>query len=42
MDSIIGDLEAMGCSSRKLDAIEDALSQYPYNNGLTYTNMKYR
>ena len=42
MDSIIGDLEAMGCSVRKIRDIEYVLSSYPYNNGLTYTNMQYR
>ena len=42
MDSIIGDLEAMGCSARKILDIERVLSSYPYNNGLTYTNMQYR
>lgn len=42
MDSIIGDLEAMGCSSKKIEDIEYAITQYPYNNGLTYSNIDYR
>lgn len=42
MDSIIGDLESMGCSSRKINDIELAITQYPYNNGLTYSNIEYR
>lgn len=42
MDSIIGDLELMGCSRRKIDDIEYTLTEYPYNNGLTYSNVVYR
>ena len=38
LDSIIGDLESMGCTENKIDNIEYALTQYPYNNGLTYSN----
>lgn len=42
MDSIIGDLESMGCSDKKINEIEWALTQYPYNNGLTYSNIEHR
>ena len=42
MDSILGDLESMGCSARKLSNIEKTLTEYPYNNGLTYSNIVYR
>lgn len=42
MDSIIGDLEAMGCSSKKIDDIEYAITRYQYNNGLTYSNIERR
>jgi hypothetical protein len=42
MDSILGDLESMGCSERKINDIEYALTEYPYNNGLTYSNIVYR
>lgn len=42
MDSIIGDLESMGCSERKIYNIEKTLTEYPYNNGLTYSNIEYR
>jgi hypothetical protein len=42
MDSILGDLESMGCSARKLNNIEKTLTEYPYNNGLTYSNIVYR
>lgn len=42
MDSILGDLESMGCSARKLNNIEKTLTESPYNNGLTYSNIVYR
>lgn len=42
MDSILGELESMGCSRKKLNNIEKTLTEYPYNNGLTYSNVAYR
>lgn len=42
MDSILGELESMGCSRKKLNNIENTLTEYPYNNGLTYSNVAYR
>lgn len=42
MDSILGELESMGCSRKKLNNIEKTFTEYPYNNGLTYSNVAYR
>lgn len=40
MDEILEELEMMGCTYT--EEIEKDLTQQPYNNGLTYTNMKNR
>lgn len=42
IDSILDDLESMGCSLKKMYDIEHAITQYPFNNGLTYSNTLYR
>ena len=40
MDEILDELENIGC--RYTDEIEEDLTVNPYNNGLTYSNMKAR
>ena len=40
MDEILEELEMIGCTYA--DEIEEDLTQYPYNNGLTYSNMRRR
>ena len=40
MDEILEELEMIGCTYA--EDIEDDLTQQPYNNGLTYSNMKRR
>lgn len=40
MDEILDELENIGCNYT--DEIEEDLTERPYNNGLTYTNMKRR
>ena len=40
MDEILEELEMMGCTYA--DEIEEDLTQQPYNNGLTYSNMRRR
>lgn len=37
MDEILDELENIGC--KYADEIEEELTQNPYNNGLTYSNM---
>ena len=40
MDEILEELEMIGCTYA--DEIEEDLTQHPYNNGLTYSNMRRR
>lgn len=40
MDEILEELEMIGCTYA--DEIEEDLIQHPYNNGLTYSNMRRR
>lgn len=40
MDEILEELEMIGCTYT--DEIEEDLTQQPYNNGLTYSNMRRR
>lgn len=40
MDEILDELEMIGCTYA--DEIEEDLTQQPYNNGLTYSNMRRR
>ena len=40
MDEILEELEMIGCNYT--DEIEEDLTQHPYNNGLTYSNLKRR
>ena len=40
MDDILEELEMIGCTYA--DEIEEDLTQHPYNNGLTYSNMRRR
>lgn len=40
MDEILEELEIIGCTYT--DEIEEDLTQQPYNNGLTYSNMRRR
>lgn len=40
MDEILEELEIIGCTYA--DEIEEDLTQHPYNNGLTYSNMRRR
>ena len=40
MDEILEELEMIGCTYT--DEIEEDLTQQPYNNGLTYSNMRKR
>lgn len=40
MDEILEELEMIGCTYA--DKIEEDLTQHPYNNGLTYSNMRRR
>lgn len=42
MDDILGELEEMGCSEKKLDEIAESLAKQQYNTGLTYSNLKGR
>lgn len=42
LDDILGELEEIGCSADKLDAIEYNLATEQYNIGLTYSNLKGR
>jgi len=35
----LGELESLGCSSRKLEEIEETLTMNQYNYGLTYSNL---
>ena len=40
MDEILEELEMIGCTYA--DEIEEDLTQHPYNNGLTYSNLRKR
>ena len=40
MDEILEELEMIGCTYA--DEIEEDLTQHPYNNGLTYSNLHRR
>ena len=40
MNEILEELEMIGCTYA--DEIEEDLTQHPYNNGLTYSNMRRR
>ena len=40
MDEILEELEMIGCTYA--DEIEEDLTQHPYNNGLTYSNLRRR
>lgn len=42
MDDILGELEEIGCSEKKLDEIAESLAKQQYNTGLTYSNLKGR
>lgn len=42
LSDIIGELEEIGCSERKLEDIEVSLATEQYNIGLTYSNLKGR
>ena len=42
LDDILGELEEIGCSDKKLDEIERSLTTEQYNIGLTYSNLKGR
>jgi len=42
LDDILGELEEIGCSDKKLDEIGSSLSTERYNIGLTYSNLKGR
>ena len=42
MDLILDDLESMGCSKIKRNNIINTLTEYQYNNGLTYSNVVYK
>lgn len=42
MDNILYDLIQIGCSSTKVNKVYYELTRHPYNNGLTYSNVKYR
>ena len=42
MDEILGNLEEIGCSDRKIEEIAENLSKQQYNTGLTYSNLKGR
>lgn len=42
MTEILDVLKKLGCSPRKIKQIETDLTQFPYNNGLTYSNFENR
>ena len=42
MDDILGNLEEIGCSDKKIDEIAEKLTSQQYNTGLTYSNLKGR
>ena len=42
MDDILGELEEIGCTEKKLDEIAESLLKQRYNTGLTYSNLKGR
>lgn len=42
MDDILGNLEEIGCSEKKIDEIAESLVKHQYNTGLTYSNLRGR
>lgn len=42
MDDILEELKNIGCPRKRIQQIEKDLTQYPYNNGLTYSNFRCR
>lgn len=42
MDDILGNLEEIGCSEKKIEEIAENLVKQRYNSGLTYSNLKGR